>query len=45
MVCPDCGLLGCDDQRSSETLVTTCKTTLRHNPEDHDPHFHRHENL
>jgi hypothetical protein len=30
---------------SSETLVTTYKTTRHHNPEDHDPHFHSRENL
>jgi hypothetical protein len=31
--------------RSSETLVTTYKTTLRHNPEDHSLHLHCRENL
>jgi hypothetical protein len=31
--------------RSSETLVTTCKTKWRQNPEDHNPYFRRRENL
>jgi hypothetical protein len=31
--------------RSSETLVISCKTTRRHNPEDHDRHLHHRENL
>jgi hypothetical protein len=26
--------------RSSQTMVTTCKTTRRHNPGDHIPQFH-----
>jgi hypothetical protein len=31
--------------RSSKTLVTTCKTTRRHNPEDHNRRLHCRENL
>jgi hypothetical protein len=31
--------------RSSETLVTTYKTTWRHNPEDHNQHFYGYEHL
>jgi hypothetical protein len=31
--------------RSSETKVTTYKITRRHNPEDHNRHLHRRENL
>jgi hypothetical protein len=31
--------------RSSETLVTTYKTTLRHNPEDHNKHLQLREKL
>jgi hypothetical protein len=31
--------------RSSELLVTSYKTTRRHNPEYHSRHLHRHENL
>jgi hypothetical protein len=27
------------------TLVITYKTTQCHDPEDHNPHFHCHENL
>jgi hypothetical protein len=30
---------------SSETSITTYKTTRRHNPEDHNQHFIRSENL
>jgi hypothetical protein len=30
---------------SSETMITTYKTTLRHNPEDPTPHFHHCKNL
>jgi hypothetical protein len=26
-------------------LVSSYKTTRRHNPEDHNPHLHRRENL
>jgi hypothetical protein len=31
--------------RSSETSVAIYKTTRRHNPEDHNRHFYRRENL
>jgi hypothetical protein len=31
--------------RSSETLVTTCKSIRRYNPEDQHRHLHRRENL
>jgi hypothetical protein len=41
----DYGGLGCDAVYSCEMLVTTYKTTQRHNPERHNPHFHHHENL
>jgi hypothetical protein len=30
---------------SSETLVIAQWTTRRHNPEDHNPHSHRRENI
>jgi hypothetical protein len=29
---------------SSETTVAACKTTCRHNPEDHNKQNHRREN-
>jgi hypothetical protein len=32
-------------QHSSVTPVTTYKATHHHNPEDHDQHLHRRENL
>jgi hypothetical protein len=39
------GLLKMEMIHSSETLVTTYKTTLHHNPEDHEQQCDCHESL
>jgi hypothetical protein len=31
--------------RTSELFVPTCEATVSHNPEDHSPRVHHHENL
>jgi hypothetical protein len=36
-------MLKMEAERSSETLVTTCQTTQRHNPEYRHRQLHRHE--
>lgn len=40
----NCGALGCNVMQSRRQLATY-KTTWGHNRENHNPHFHCHENL